>query len=325
MDSSEKNSFGALMEAVQHYLQIDFADSNLLHIKNTEDKNAYLIEKLNAKSKDKAQNSELDIEAELDEIQEVLFSFSRRDFSKKLEISEYLSTLDALKLTINIQGEELEQLMEELDQKKLIEAQNLEKEILLKEIHHRVKNNLQIITSLLGLQSNMIKSDEVKKIFRTSQHRINSIAMVHELLYQSDNLSKTYLRVYIRKLVESLIISYRGMLSEITFNFECENVSIGMETAISLGLILNEIVTNALKYGFDRFNPILELTLTKAKDYDYCLRIGDNGPGFKVQEDIKKLNSLGLNLIHRLAVQINGKIERDLTRKGVHYIIKFND
>lgn len=313
------------MEAVQHYLQIDFADSDLLHIKNAEDKNAYLIEKLNAKSKDKAQNSELDIEAELDEIQEVLFSFSRRDFTKKLEISEDLSTLDALKLTINIQGEELEQLIEELDQKKIIEAQNLEKEILLKEIHHRVKNNLQIITSLLGLQSNMIKSDEVKKIFRTSQHRINSIAMVHELLYQSENLSKTNLQIYIKKLVESLIISYRGMLSEITFNFECEDVSIGMETAISLGLILNEIVTNALKYGFDPFNPILELKLTKAKDYDYCICIGDNGAGFKNQEDVTKLNSLGLNLIHRLAIQINGKIERDLTRKGVHYIIMFND
>ena len=267
---------------------------------------------------------EKEIETEIDSIQQVLFSYSQKDFSKKLNISEEHSNLDALKLTINIQGEELEDLFDELENKQLVEAQNKEKELLLKEIHHRVKNNLQVITSLLGLQSNQIDNDEVKTIFQTSQHRINSIAMVHELLYQSEDLSRTNCKDYFDKLINSLFHSFKGKQHNFNVNIRTSDIILTIDTAIPLGLIINEIITNSLKYGLVDKGSIY-LLLTKNINNKYCLKIGDDGPGFSEDINHKTTKSLGLKIISKLVIQLEGSISRDLTKKGTHYIINFKE
>jgi two-component sensor histidine kinase len=269
--------------------------------------------------------TETKMEQEIEIIQEVLFSYSQRDFSKKLAVSEKHSNLDALKLTINIQGEELEDLFLELEQKQAVEAQNREKEILLKEIHHRVKNNLQVITSLLGLQGNTIVDPKVKNIFKSSQHRINSIALVHELLYQSDNISKTDSASYFQQLSTSLIHSYKGFEHDIHVKIQSQKLLLNIDTAIPLGLIINEIITNSLKYGIEE-EGILYIYLKKINAQQFQLDIGDYGKGIPKDLNIKKTKSLGLKLIHKLIIQLNGTIEHNLDKgKGCHYRIVFEE
>lgn len=126
---------------------------------------------------------------------------------------------------------------------------NSEKETLLKEIHHRVKNNLQIITSLLSLQSGFIQDTETKMLFRYSQYRINSLAMIHDSLYQSDNITQIDIGLYTKKILDGLLVAMKGNNNNIQLRISIENVNLNIDTAIPLGLLINEIITNALKYG----------------------------------------------------------------------------
>jgi PAS domain S-box-containing protein len=201
-----------------------------------------------------------------------------------------------------------------------------EKEVLLKEIHHRVKNNMQVITSLLSLQSSFIEEIKIKNIFSSTQYRINSMGMVHEMLYQSKNLSNIDYGRYLERLISSLIEIMKGYDNSISLNLEAPNISLNVDTAIPLGLIVNEIITNSLKYGFtSQKEPIITIKLI-ALDYpNFRLEIGDNGIGFPKEFNINKSNSLGLRLIHKLAIQLNGKIERLKNKKGTNYLLLFQE
>jgi two-component sensor histidine kinase len=201
-----------------------------------------------------------------------------------------------------------------------------EKEVLLKEIHHRVKNNLQVITSLLSLQSNFIEDEKAKTLFRHSQYRINSMAMIHEMLYKSQNISKIDFDSYATKLIEELIMSMKGRNHNIEFKSNIPEINLNIDTAIPLGLLINEIITNSLKYGIRKdTRPELHLNIKRSKQNNYMMLIGDNGPGFDEKVNFRNTNSLGLTLIHKLTAQLQGTIEMDSKKSGTNYIINFQE
>lgn len=199
-----------------------------------------------------------------------------------------------------------------------------EKETLIKEVHHRVKNNLQTVSSLLSLQSRNISDKEVKSLLKSSQNRVISMAMVHEMLYLRDDLSKIEYRSYVQELAEYLIRSIKGTSSNITLDIDIPNLKLNIDTAIPLGLLINEAVTNALKYGIVEENKgEIKIRLSKDDNDEYLLNIGDDGIGFPETVTHKNSNSLGLKLINNLVRQLQGSIKRDFSKKGTHYIVKF--
>jgi PAS domain S-box-containing protein len=219
----------------------------------------------------------------------------------------------------------------------------LEKDVLLKEIHHRVKNNLQIISSLLNLQSVNIVNEHDKKIFLDSKSRIKSMAIVHEQLYQSEDLSRIDIENYIKRLADSLFNSY-NVNPLIRFNLDVENVKFGVNTAIPLGLMINEFLTNSLKHAFPciykgqvsltNFPPVLSKNATIMGDYcqinlnlstedgKYILVISDNGVGLPRDLDYRNTSTLGFQLINSLVNQLDGIITLDRTR-GTEFRIEF--
>lgn len=201
-----------------------------------------------------------------------------------------------------------------------------EKETMLKEIHHRVKNNLQVITSLLSLQSSVIEEDKIKYLFLNAQYRIKSMSIIHEMLYQSDNLSQINYKEYIEKLLSFLLVSMKGNENNITLKITSPDVCFNIDTSIPLGLLITEIVTNSLKYGIKNDNKgVISIKLEQVSPPNYIIRIGDDGGGFSDDITIIKTKSLGLKLIDKLAMQLKGKIEIDSSKKGVCYIISFQE
>jgi PAS domain S-box-containing protein len=210
---------------------------------------------------------------------------------------------------------------------------NEEKDVLLKEIHHRVKNNLQVITSLLSLQSSYLKDDDQKQIFADSQYRINSMAIVHEMLYQSDNLSKLDYRNYLKELSEYLIRSIKGADNNVELILDIPKINLGIDTAIPLGLLINEVLTNSLKYGIKKDDAgIISIAIHKVEteggglsESSFVLEIGDNGAGYSDTINFRNSNSLGLRLINNLTRQLEGVMKKDPSKKGTNYIISFKE
>ncbi len=207
-----------------------------------------------------------------------------------------------------------------------IENRIKEKETLLKEVHHRVKNNLQTVSSLLSLQSRSIDDEHAKALIKSSQNRVISMAMVHEMLYNRDDLTKIEYKSYVEELSEYLVRSLKGPDSNVKVHIDISDIALGIDTAIPLGLLINEAVTNALKYGITDDNEgEIHIALKKEDEQDYVLNIGDNGIGFSETINFKNTKSLGLKLIHNLARQLKGTIIRDATKKGTNYILKFKE
>jgi len=197
-----------------------------------------------------------------------------------------------------------------------------EKEILLKEMHHRVKNNLMIISSLLNLQSGYIKDKASQDIFKESQNRARSMALIHERLYHSTDLKRIDFGDYISSLATELFHTYNADPGFIKLNINVENILLDINTAIPLGLIVNELITNSLKHAFPKgnkgeinvdFHPI---------DGHYEFTVKDNGIGFPEYIDFQNTDSLGLQLINSLTSQIDGEIELD-RNNGTEFKIKF--
>lgn len=207
-----------------------------------------------------------------------------------------------------------------------INQQNKEKDLLLKEIHHRVKNNLQVITSLLSLQSYNIADPTTKELFSQSQYRINSMAMIHEMLYQSNDFSKINYKNYLEQLLDKLISSFKGNNHNIQVDLDVPKFFLNIDTAVPLGLLINEIITNALKYGLpDDQAGILSVKMKSLDSPNFLLEIGDNGLGYSGDFKSQKHNSLGLRLIQQLTIQLNGTIEKDLNKAGTHYVLQFQE
>lgn len=205
-----------------------------------------------------------------------------------------------------------------------IKASLEEKEILLKEIHHRVKNNLQIISSLLDLQKGYIKDNQpAVNVLTESQNRVLSMAMIHEMIYQSEDLNQINISEYIRSLISNLFHSYGGQ-STITSLLTVEQIYLNIETAIPLGLIITELITNSLKYAFPKDkNGEIAVNLTN-KDGKYELIISDNGVGMPDEINFNTVTTLGLRLVKSLSNQLDGKIKIDKAN-GTQYNIIFKE
>ncbi len=193
---------------------------------------------------------------------------------------------------------------------KQIKTSLQEKEVLLKEVHHRVKNNLQIVSSLLNLQSEYIRDKQDLELFKVSQNRIESMALIHEKLYQSKDLAQIEFAEYLRELVSSLFSSYGINSSAITLKTNIERVSLGMDTAIPCGLIINELILNSLKHAFPAgLSGEICLNLHSSNENEITLIVSDNGIGFPQDLDFKNTNSLGLQLVNALTNQLGGTVE----------------
>ncbi len=210
--------------------------------------------------------------------------------------------------------------------KKELEKQHRVKEVLLKEIHHRVKNNLQTVSSLLNLQSRNINDEQVKYLMKSSQNRVVSMSIIHEMLYMREDFSKIEYKSYVEELSTYLINSMKGINNKIKLNLDIDDIKLDIDTAIPLGLLINETVSNSLKYGIkDDTEGEINIALKKGAEKDYILNIGDNGVGLAEDISFSNTKTLGLKLMHNLTRQLKGSITQDSTKKGTNYSIKFQE
>jgi PAS domain S-box-containing protein len=190
-----------------------------------------------------------------------------------------------------------------------LEAALQQKDMLLKEIHHRVKNNLQIVSSLLSLQSGYNPDPCVKEIFADSQQRIQSMALIHEILYQSRNLGMINVADYLRTLAAHLVRSYLTDDTQITLTLNVDQVLLDVDTAIPCGLLLNELISNCLKHAFpDHQKGKVSIALHADPSDQVTLTVRDDGIGFPADIDFRNSNTLGLQLVTGLVEQLQGKI-----------------
>ncbi len=240
-------------------------------------------------------------------IEKRIWSFEDQDFAASISnmISTYLES------------------SERKQAEKKIKESLKEKELLLREIHHRVKNNMQIISSLLSLQSSHLEDDEAIKTLEESQSRVKSMALIHEKLYKSDNLAKIDFTEYVKSLCSNLMYTYVEDPEKIKIKTEGESINLNVDTSIPCGLIINELVTNSIKHAFP--NQRGEISLKLNADHDtFSIAVRDNGVGFPEDLNFQNTKTLGLQLVTSLVNQIDGDIKlcRD---NGTKFEIKFKE
>lgn len=198
-----------------------------------------------------------------------------------------------------------------------------EKEMLLKEIHHRVKNNLQIITSLLNLQSRYIKDEQTLEMFKESQNRIKTMALIHEKLYKSKDIARINFAEYINNLASHLFHSYGISSKTISLKVNVDNILLDVDTAIPCGLIINELVSNSLKYAFPGGKQgEIRVDFRAEKNNNFVLIVADTGIGLSEEVDFRRTETLGLQLVCILTEQLGGNIELN-REKGTEFKITF--
>jgi len=199
-----------------------------------------------------------------------------------------------------------------------------EKDVLLREIHHRVKNNLQVVSSLLALQSRGTDDEQVRQRFRESQNRVQAMALIHEKLYQSENFSSIDFPQYLRQLASHLFRSYQVSASRVVLETEVADVELGIDAAVPCGLILNELVSNALKYGFPEGREgTVRVELSKQDDQGrVALTVADDGVGIPTEIGFWNTQTLGLRLVRSLVRQLDGDVEIDRSN-GTRITVSF--
>lgn len=234
-------------------------------------------------------------------------------------IHSHSKLLDETNSLLEIKVQERTQ---KLDKKnELLSSEIKNKNVLLRELYHRVKNNLQIISGLLSLQSRRIEDKKTKSIFDETNQRIKAMAMIHEKLYQSNDLEAVDMQVYTLELVENLRRSFQ--MQDLTFEIVCENFKLNLENAVPMGLIINELVTNSIKYAFDdtHENKIISVKMYVMPKEKFMLEVYDNGKG----ADLDAVNKgFGFKLIESLAsYQLKGII-CSFNENGLHHQILFS-
>ena len=205
-----------------------------------------------------------------------------------------------------------------------LKASLQEKEVLLKEIHHRVKNNLQVISSLLKLQSTYIDDEKTLSLFRDSQNRVRAMALIHERLYQSSDLAKIEAKEYIKTLVSNLVQSYSIDSNSIHLISQIDPIFLDVDTAVPCGLILNELLSNALKYAFPKGQAgTIHLEFISQPSQQYLIRVQDNGVGLPEDFQSQEWETLGLQLVWNLTGQLDGEIQVNSSKEGTEFQICF--
>lgn len=199
-----------------------------------------------------------------------------------------------------------------------------EKEILLKEVHHRVKNNLQVISSILNLQSSYVEDEKTLEIINESQNRIRSMSYIHESLYQTKDFSSIDFHDYITNLIQNLVHSYQIYTSETKLNLKVDRVQLVLDQATPCGLILNELVSNSMKYAYPEGKEGEIQVEIKEEGGKVKIRVDDFGVGLPEGFKIEDSDSLGLDLVDTLVDQIDGELILN-TEKGTKYLIIFDN
>jgi two-component sensor histidine kinase len=250
--------------------------------------------------------------ARLDEI-------ARHELLERRAAEEELRDLNAhLEQRIAQRTQELwlanEELRREADERQAalqrLSASLAEKEVLLREIHHRVKNNLQVISSMFNLQAGRMRDPQVVDVLRESQNRLRSMGLIHEKLYRSENLSQVDFSGYIESLAAFLFQAYRFDPQQVKLRLEVEAIDLPIDTAVPCGLLLNELIANALKHAFPAGRRgSLTVELKRLPGENILLRVADDGIGMPVTADPSAGSSLGMTLVHALADQLDGELE----------------
>jgi len=263
-------------------------------------KNKKMLNELNTKYETDKKNKEIKLLNATTDIQIVEIKAKRQERNLWIGISIMIFILTLISIYFFMNKKKLsEKLSKTVD----------EKNVLLREIHHRVKNNLQIISSLLNMQSRYLTDDKSKEIVNESQNRIKSMSLIHQKLYQEDNLTGIETRTYFSELIDSLISSYGIDKGKIQLDIEIENVLLDVDTSIPLGLILNEILSNAFKHGIDKEKGAFTFKFSQKSNDELFLFVKDNGDGIPADFDIKKSKSYGMKLIQSLSKKLKATIE----------------
>jgi two-component sensor histidine kinase len=202
----------------------------------------------------------------------------------------------------------------------IIKKQDEEKELLLKEIHHRVKNNLQIIHSLLDIQRSKYPDLNNQKVVQESQNRIKAMALIHEKLYENNDLSKVSFENYAKELSEQLQKSFKDS-STVKIHVHSIDQTFDIDTIVPIGLILSELITNSFKYAFVEHNGRIDITLSKVSEGKLALIVADSGKEFDFLGALSKPKSIGLKLIQRLSKQIKGELSYSYDQGSVFTIV----
>lgn len=206
-----------------------------------------------------------------------------------------------------------------------IKAALEEKEVLLKEIHHRVKNNMQVVSSLLDIQSDQILEEKSKDVFREIQNRVKSMALIHELLYRSSNIGRINFADYAHELVESVQSSFDTTTRNITVTMDIAPLLMGVETALPCGLIINELICNSIKHAFPNIKKgIISIGLSQTADHHLVLTVRDNGIAIPAGLVLSKTRSLGLTIVTMLVKQLQGTFTIE-NNNGTEATILFPD
>lgn len=231
-----------------------------------------------------------------------------------------LDKKDIVETLINMVSVALQRRNAENEIKKALD----EKELLMKEIHHRSKNNLSIISSLLNIQSRYATDQHAQKVLKNSQDRARCMALIHDKLYNSQDLKNIDFANYLRNLTQNLFYSYIGSSQSIKLNLNIEETQLDIDTAVPLGLMVNELITNCIKYAFPDGNRG-EINLEfYSENEEYVLGISDNGVGIPDDYDLYNSDTLGLQIVTRLANQIKGELEID-TSNGTQFRLTFRE
>lgn len=199
-----------------------------------------------------------------------------------------------------------------------------EKEVLLKEVHHRVKNNMQVISSILNLQSSYVTDQYALNLLKESQNRIKTMAYIHESLYQNKTFTSINFSEYISTLTNNILQSYAASIQKVKLELNIQKIILNLDTSIPAGLIINELVTNSIKHAFSQSNEGIIYINLHTKDNILFLEVSDNGKGFPKEIDFRNTNSLGLQLVNTLVEQLNGKLElSDNKDGGTSFYINF--
>jgi two-component sensor histidine kinase len=209
---------------------------------------------------------------------------------------------------------------------KILKDSLSEKRELIREIYHRTKNNMQVIISMFSLQSMLDDDEKVAKVLRDMENRIRTMALVHEKLYQSRDLSKLDLKDYLLELINNIITGYITDRKKIVIKEKMENLEVLIDTATTCGLVVNELVTNAAKYAFPGIeNGELKISLARDKAGEITLIIADNGCGAGLSIDLENTESMGIQIVKNIVeYQMKGNIKLD-SSTGVKWTITFND
>ena len=202
-----------------------------------------------------------------------------------------------------------------------LDAKNQQNELLLKEIHHRVKNNLEVVSSLLALQSRQLDDDSAKSAMQESQNRVQSMGIIHQKLYQGKNLAAVEMKDYFVNLGEGVLDSF-GKSEQVKITYAMEELELDVDTAVPIGLIVNELLTNALKYAFlNKENPEIQIQLQRLSDDSLKLVVSDNGIG-KTNNEVAKGTGFGSQLIQLLTAQLEGAMNY-VADQGSHFSFHF--